>query len=439
MRRRSAGPPFLAVALYMAIVTPVFAQLREPPQPKTPIHHFVVLMEEGRSFDSYFGAYPGADGIPRDACVQLAPLVNECMKPYTTDDPKVEALSASSRRYTGFFTLAYYTDKQVPYLWNVADQYVLFDRYFSSVNSATNAAHSNRMYWVSGIPGSSTRIPTRGYGNLKTIFDRLEARGISWKFYIQDYEPKVTYRSIVRGKPRPRQVVVAPLLNIARFIDDPNLSKHIVDLREYYSDLAQGTLPAVSYIVTNGARGPSAASLTVGQRHLKAVMQELMRSTAWDSSALLWTHDASGDWYDHVAPPLVDGDRLGMRVPAMLISPYALRGKVDSTPLEHSSILRFIEYNWGLEPLARRDANANNILNSFSFNQPPRPAEFLPMMRATQDTAKPPEPVRFWIFVLYGGGLMVAILISFTLLWAMISFSARKPAGLETATATTEK
>jgi phospholipase C len=433
MTGRCAGVTGLILALCLSAVgataaLPAAAQTREPPEPKTPIRHFVVLMEEKRSFDSYFGTYPGADGVPADACVLLGAAFKECTRPYSAGDLGVQKLDGPARRYSGYISLAHYTDNHVPYFWNVADRFVLFDRYFSSVNSHQNAVNRNQMHWVSGMTVKTTRIPPRGYGNLRTIFDRLEARGIPWKFYVEDYDRNVTYRSRVPNQALPRQIVKVPLLNFARFIDDPELSKHIVDLSEYYEDLQKGTLPAVAYIVANGASEPTPKSLTVGQRHLKVIMQELMRSSAWNASALLWTHDQSGGWYDHVVPPKADDFGLGLRVPAMLISPYAWPGKVDSTVLEHNSILKFIDYNWGLNPLTQRDANANNFLSAFDFSSPPRPAEFLPFERVTSlDSAKRREPVRSWIFILYGGALLMAVILFATLLWVMLVDKAHKP------------
>jgi phospholipase C len=407
----------ICLSLIPSFTTPAIAQTQV--RTKTPIQHFVVLMEEGRSFDSFFGTYPGAEGVPAEACVPVSPALNECTKPYIPDDRTVRKLDKAARRHSGFFTLAHYTDKHVPYYWNMADQFVLFDHYFSSANASVNTPIRNKLYAMAAAPGRATKLSPQGYGNLRMIFDRLEARGISWKFYVQDYNPNITYHDIVRGQALPKQVVKVPLLNYERFVNDPKLMRHIVDLSEYYKDLAQGTLPAVSYIVANGASEPTPKGLTEGQLHLKVISQELMRSSAWNRSALLWTHDQPGGWYDHMVPPRVDDLGLGLRVPAMLISPYALRGKVDSTVLEHSSILKFIEHNWGLRPLTQRDANANNLLSAFNFDQPPRSAEFLPMTR-TKAAAARREPVRMWIYLFYGAALAIAVALFGRVLWVML-------------------
>ena len=375
--------------------------------PRTPIKHFVVLLEEGRSFDSLFGTYPGAEGVPANACVALTTI--RCARPYPLEAATLKNLPDEDKRASGFFTLAYYTEKNTQYLWNVADQYVLFDHYFSASPINPNAANWNRMFLIAGSNGTLKRLPTQGYANVTTIFDRLEAAGVSWKFYVEGYQRDQNFHAIAEGKPAPGQVVRVPLLSIPRFVDDPALSAHIVDMSEYFSDLNNGTLPSVAYIVPKGAGEPTDKSLMLNQRHLKAVMQELMRSRYWPESALLWTHDQPDGWYDHVAPPQLGGDLAGGRVPAMLISPYAAKGKIDGTVFDHNSVLRFIESNWSLEPLSGRTAEANDLLGALNFEQTPRPAVFMPMARSAVVVKK--EPVRAWIYRLYGAGLAMAALV----------------------------
>ena len=152
------------------------------------------------------------------------------------------------------------------YYWNVADQYVLFDRFFSSSSSGSVR---NAMYWASGTPGNfqSDSIPEGGFGAIPTIFDRLEARGISWKFYVQNYDRAITFQNRGTGE-RSAQVFWVPLLGYARFIDNPRLSRHIVDLEQYYRDLQQGTLPAVAYMVApaGGASEQAPGTVKSGQQ-----------------------------------------------------------------------------------------------------------------------------------------------------------------------------
>jgi phospholipase C len=172
-------------------------------------------------------------------------------------------------------------------------------------------------------------------------------------------------------------------------------------------DLQNGTLPAVSYIVPSGASEHPPSSLMSGQRFVKNILQELMRSTAWDSSAFLLAYDDWGGWYDHVNPPQVDQYGYGLRVPAILVSPYAKNHYIDHTALDFTSILKFIEQNWNIAPLASRDSNANNFLDAFNFHQPPRLPDFLPLTRiAATPVKKDPSKI---IYLGYGGALFLAV------------------------------
>ncbi|HEX2994710.1 MAG TPA: alkaline phosphatase family protein, partial [Anaerolineales bacterium] len=304
----------------------------------------------------------------------------------------------------GAMSMAYYDDRDLPYYWNLADEYVLFDKFFTSDHGGSFANH---MYWVAAQQGGS-RVSPDGY-DLVTIFDRLEERGISWKFYVQNYDPNINYRTAgqILGN-RASQVIWVPLLNIPRFLDDPELSSHIVDLNEYYTDLENGTLPAVAYIVPSGASEHPPGSVQSGQKFVKSLIQALMRSGAWESSAFLLVYDDWGGWYDHVPPPQIDEFGYGMRVPALMVGPYVRRGYVDSTQLEFTSILKFIEDNWNLKPLTKRDANANSLASAFDFSQSPREPVLIPFERVVPEHRV--EPRRIVIYLAYGGALVLAIL-----------------------------
>jgi phospholipase C len=404
------------------------------PQPKTPIEHVIVLMQENHSFDNYFGTYPGADGIPPGTCMPVDPfdpLNLECVEPFhmgehdvQPDDPDHSSttfrLQFNWHRMDGFvyalnqknqdgrLAMAYYDDRDLPYYWNLADEYVLFDRFFSS---AAGGSFTNHVYWVAGAPGAEQRdFPPEGLGELPTIFDRLQARGISWKFYVQNYDPHLTYRTRAKATgPKASQAIWVPLLNYARYLDDPELFAHIVDLREYFEDLQNGTLPAVAYLVPSGPSEHPPSSVQSGQRFVRTLINELMRSDAWYSSAFVLTYDDWGGWYDHVPPPQVDTYGYGFRVPALLISPYARRGHIDSTKLDYTSILKFIEENWGLEPLAVRDARASSIVDAFDFSRPPREPRVVPWERADKEPRR--EPRRGVIYAAYGAALVLAALL----------------------------
>ena len=394
----------------------------------TPIKHLLVLMQENHTFDNYFGTYPGADGFAPDTCMPRDPYVSEgdCVRPFhiggapvvdLDHKPETHKAQFHSGGMDGFVSvfaergeladtvMGYYDDRDIPYYWNVADEYVLFDRFFAS---AAGGSVKNHMYWVAGAPGvdsSRESIPPEGWVDVPTIFDRLEEAGVSWKFYVQNYSPQITYRTPEVGD-RGAQIVWVPLLAYGRYLDDPNLFGKIVDLREYFDDLENGTLPSVAYIVPSGASEHPPGSIQAGERFVRTLITALMASDAWDSSAFSWTYDDWGGWYEHVAPPEVDEFGYGFRVPALLVSPYAKRGHVDSTVLDFTSYLKFIQHNWGVAALAERDGNANNLLSAFDFNQPPREAVFLSRERTT---VVPEEPERGVIYGAYGGAVLIGL------------------------------
>ncbi len=224
---------------------------------------------------------------------------------------------------------------------------------------------------------------------------------------MQKYDRTITYRNLGTSGNRASQVIWVPLLNFDRFLDNPDLASHIVNLDQYYIDLKNDDLPAVSFITPSGASEHPPGSLETGQRFVKTLIQELMRSSFWDTSVFMLVYDDWGGWYDHVAPPEVDEYGYGPRVPALLVSPFAKEGFIDSTELDFTSILKFIEYNWGLEALADRDAKANNILTAFDFNQPLRSAQFLPLSREVAPiTIKSPTTK---IYFTYGFGSILAL------------------------------
>jgi phospholipase C len=413
------------------------AQETEDPPTNTPIKHFMFLMQENHSFDNYFGTYPGANGIPPDTCIPIDPFDDpngECVEPFHIGDTEVQlddpdhSLATNNLQYNegkldgfvyalnqrnqdGRLAMGYYDDRDLPYHWNIADEYVLFDNYFSS---AGDGSYINHMYWISGDPGEVGQGENKQdvLAEVVTIFDRLQENNIEWKFYIQNYDPELTYRTLhLYPGNRASQVIWAPVLYMDRFIDDPELNQHIVNLDEYYTDLIDGTLPAVAFIVPSGPSEHPPSSLKSGQRFVKTLIQALMQSQYWDSSVFMWSYDDWGGWYDHVPPPQVDEYGYGFRVPALLVSAYAKQGYIDSTQLDYTSSLKFIEENWDLEPLAERDAAANSISNAFDFSKPPRQAEFIPFEREILETK--PKPRIHIIYITYGSALFLASAIIF--------------------------
>jgi phospholipase C len=401
-----AGAPARATAGDDAQTTPT----------TTPIKHFIYLMQENHSFDNYFGTYPGVDGLPKDACVpvRVEDLHGPCVRPFWVGGGSITDLAHTRAVFREQFrggandgfvqafgddgepryqVMGYYDGRDLPYYWNVADEYVLFDRFFTS---AAAGSARNHVFWVAAAAGyERDTVPPEGFGNLPMIFDRLEEQHISWKFYVQDYNPKLTYRTF----PKAAQVVWVPLLATPRYLDDPRLFGKIAPIEEYYDDLEKGTLPSVVYIAPGTASEHPPGTPAAGQRFVRSLHTALMHSSAWTSSAFLWTWDDWGGWYDHVVPPQVDEYGYGYRAPALLVSPFAKKGYVDSTTLDFTSGLKFIEENWRVAPLTSRDRAATNILGAFDFSAPPREPVLLADDRSARVEAPSPKRV---IYLAYG-------------------------------------
>jgi phospholipase C len=426
---------FTSLMIFLSVVVPVFGATgvyasQSGTTPNTPIEHFIVVMQQNHTFDNYFGTYPGANGLPKNVCVPVSLSNNNasCVAPYKITNEPISDLSHSdvifskqfqngkmngfidalnSLNQNGTLSMGYYDERDLPYYWNLADEFVLFDNYFSSAHTGSI---TNRMFWVSGRAGREfNRIPEGGFGDIPTIFDKLQERGISWKFYIRNYHPELNYRKLGELDFLPPQVQWVPLLSFDRFLDDPELSSRIVDFSEYYKDLENGTLPAVSYVLLLGATEHPISDPSLGEKATRTMLHSLMQSDSWNSSAFFLTYDDWGGWYDHVPPPQVDERGYGFRVPSILVSPYARKGYVDHTLLDHTSILKFIEENWNIPPLAERDSKANNFVSAFDFSASPRPPVLIP---ATREVPEPRiEPRRIVIYAAYGAAMLFAFLI----------------------------
>jgi phospholipase C len=430
----------VAAVILAAIPTvPAAASPAEDAPTTTPIKHVVWMMQDNHSFDNYFGTYPGADGIPSGVCQRLnlnLKSTKGCVQPFHIGDTPIEDLSqgpgVQRRQYNGgrmdgfvaayrrlgldgTSAMGYYDGSDIPFHWNAADQYVLFDRFFASTTVGSREAY---LYWVaSTAPAGQTPLrSSAGYDALPTIFDRLAERQISAKFYVENLDAAATRGD--SGVNRTSQLVKVPLLGMKRFRDGGTLAGQVVDLSQYYLDLRNGTLPAVSYIVTTKSSENPPADPGAGSRTLRKVTSELMKSSAWSTSALMWTYDGWGGWYDHVPPPRVDNRGYGFRVPALLVSPYAKKGVVDHTVLDYTAMLHFIETNWNLKPLSVRDRQSAGLASAFDFAAPPRAGTLLswtwpaPKVRAATDS---PTPV---IYSVYGAAAALAIaIVSLAVYW----------------------
>ena len=416
------------VALTLAVALPATATAGTP---TTPIRHIIVLMQENHTFDNYFGSYPGADGIPAATCLpkSFQDATLGCSPPAHVGGHAVLGLSTDTTtfarqyrdgRMDGFVAayrvgrglgglpnpMGYYDGRDLPVAWKLASQYVLFDHFFSS---ARGGSVWNHLFAISATPGNLTadELPSGGYSRTTTIFDRLQQAGVPWRYYVRDYDPTNTILTPAAGD-RASQLLQVPLLAMPRVLHSPKLASNIVDLQQFYRDAQAGSLPAVAYIAPGGLSEHPPGKLAAGQTLVRSIVNELMRSPEWSSTAFVLTYDSWGGWYDHVRPPTVDGYGYGFRVPTIIVSPYAKRGSIDHDTLDFTSILRFIEDNWGLAPLASRDAQAHSIASAFDFSAAPRGAEFVAVSRGVQAPASVHTRAVFWF---YGGAFLLACML----------------------------
>lgn len=372
----------LVVVLFLSAVAVdllFFAPAAPSPPPlvpgTTPIERVIVLMKENHAFDNYFGTFPGADGIPSN--VTLPDGAAGTTSPHWIDgtstpdlphdrqamiesyDNGRNDLFASVAEATGAglgnVSVGYYDARQLGAYWSLAGNFTLADRYFASMLGPTIP---NRFYSVAGQAGglTSDAVPAGGI-EMTTIFDQLQARGISWRYYGD--------RSLV-SKPIP--------LYIPHIASDPSLASNVVPLDQLMTDIASGNLPSVTYIDPKG-EFPSQldrsehppGDVTVGEAWTTSVVDAVMASPMWPTTAILLTWDESGGFYDHVPPPQVDAWGYGFRVPMIVVSPFAKRHFIDSEVMDHTSVLKLIATNWSLPPLTPREANASDMLSAFSF------------------------------------------------------------------------
>jgi phospholipase C len=330
----------------------------------------VIVLQENHTFDNYFGTYPGADGSAgRTICLPNPPgSTTPCTAPFHSPTVTPADLShnwASAHAdfdggaMDGFVrsegspgTMAYFERADIAPYWNAADRYAVCDRYFTSVMSESAPNH---LYLVAGDAGGlqDDRVPATI--NLPCVFERLDGKGVSWKVYgfTKWYESFQYIRS------------------------HPALAANFGTGSAFASDLAAGKLPDVSWII--GAPGGSEhppSSVSAGAASVAgSIVNPLGRSPYWPNLAIFVTWDDYGGFYDHVAPPQVDPNGLGFRVPCLVISPYARAGFIDHTQYDHTSILRFLEDRFALGTLSTRDAAASPLIGPFDLSSPPRAFE----------------------------------------------------------------
>jgi phospholipase C len=256
-------------------------------------------------------------------------------------------------------TMGFYDGSDLPNYWTLAQHFTLADRFFSSYLGPSLPNHLYLFAAQSGGETANRSRPPRGGWTFPALTDRLDAAGISWKCYDGS------------SPPRPFSAM-DPLAGFRNVGQNEAALSRIVPNTELFLDLRDGNLPSVSWVLPNAEESEHPMTdVRVGMWYVTAVANALMKSPCWRNSVLVVTWDEYGGFFDHVAPPRVDGDGYGIRVPALIVSPYARQGHVDHTVYDFASILRLIENRFGLEPLADRDRNASDLGAALDLSQQP--------------------------------------------------------------------
>ncbi len=419
------------------------------------IAHVVVIMQENRSFDTYFGTYPGADGIPMangtpTVCVP-DPATGGCDRPFhdtsdqTAGGPHGQAnatADVSGGSMGGFVAQAeqarkgclnafnpgcagsgtpdvmgYVTSAEIPNYWAYARNFVLQDHMFEPDASWSLPAH---LFTVSGWsakcsdptnpqscssdvnqPGLPTATDPTPYAWTDLTY-LLHKQGVSWGYYLdQGYQPDCA-DDAVSCAPAPQKVSVPGIWNpLPGFTDvqADGQAGNVQDISHFTAAAKAGTLPAVSWVVPNGQDSEHPPALiSVGQSYVTNLVNTVMAGPDWSSTAIFLTWDDWGGFYDHVVPPTVDVNGYGLRVPGLVISPYARPGYIDHQALSFDAYLKFIEDDFlggqRLDPATdgrpdpRPDVRENapqlgDLTADFDFTQAPRPPVILPVHPAT--------------------------------------------------------
>jgi phospholipase C len=369
-----------------------------------PVDHIVVLMQENRSADTYLGqlnafgqpGYPAepTTGNPDPLNPTGPPIVpfhkttycetsdlnhswngthqewnNGAMDGFTAANDSSSA-NADPADPSGARTMGYYDQTDLPFYYGLYNTFATNDQYFSSVLSQT---FPNRLYLYAGTSFGHIRNDVTN-STQKSVFELLDAGFASWKIYADQYP--LAYGSI-----------------FFKYVKD-RAAQHVFPMSQYYADAAAGTLPNVSFVDPKLLDSPRVetdehprSNVQVGQKFVADVINGLMASPNWSTSAMFLTYDEHGGFYDHVAPPAAPKpdnippnhqagdtagafDRYGIRVPVAVVSPFAKQHYVSHVIDDHTSILRFIELRFGLPALTNRDVNADPMLDMFDFSTP---------------------------------------------------------------------
>ena len=410
----------MVMALLFSACTTAASTTEDPPTPsegeaggggpadaaptRFPIKHVVFLIKENRTFDHMFGRFPGGNGVtvgmdhgvPRPLIRGIDRLPGDLPHCYTCAIAAWNdgAMDDFEQGLHGEWAYSQLRRDQLPNYWRWAREYVLFDRFFAS---AHGPSFPNHLYTIAAQSGGAVDNPLRiGFSSksfgcdspdqelvqvvdsegdvefippcfdLLTEGDLLNRAGIPWAYYAAEEDQ--------------RGYIWSAYSSIRRYREHPERwQRHMFPVDRVVQDIEAGRLPAVTWITPRFELSEHPEySFCHGENWSTQVINAIMESPMWKDTAIFLTWDDYGGFYDHVPPPQVDGFGFGIRVPMIVLSPYAREGAISRELGEFSSVLRFIEDNWGLTQLTRRDREATPMLSAFDFSQPPRTPVPLP-------------------------------------------------------------
>ncbi|MDQ1479999.1 MAG: hypothetical protein QOI44_860 [Actinomycetota bacterium] len=442
------------------------------------IKHVIVVMMENRSFDSYFGTYPGAAGIPMQNGVPTVcnpnPSTGTCDKPYVDHNDVMQGgphgdgsskADVNGGKMDGFVRTAvnakancvvyatpdcadgpinatdvmgYHVASDIPNYWSYAKNYVLQDHMFESVASWSEPAHLSMVSGWSAecathdpkscvndihTPGPSpnnqdpTKVQPEAGAPIYAWTDLtylLFKNNVSWGYYVTPgTQPDCTDDDAISCIPVPQSPRTLGIWNPLPYFDTVRANGQVGNVQSvsnFYSAAKAGTLPAVSWVVPSGDNSEHPPSTTTdGQSYVTSLVNAVMRGPNWSSTAIFVTWDDWGGFYDHLAPPSVDVNGYGIRVPGLLISPYAKKGVVDHQTLSFDAYMKFIEDIFlgsrridpatdgrpDPRPSVRENAAIlGDLAQEFDFLQTPRPPVLLTVHPSTTLVNRPPfQPV----------------------------------------------
>lgn len=371
------------------------------PQPyRYPIRHVVIIIKENRSFDNLFGQFPGAMGattglLSTGKRVPLGHMPDHFLfdlghdadaARLAVDRGKMDRFDLLTGAIQGGqdLALSQYHQADIPSYWSYASRYTLADNFFSTilgpsfpnhlvtVASQSGGVINNPIDILHGAWGCDSgpqarveRVDAKGNHHFvapcfdfRTLADELTARGLSWAYYAPTIDQPGYNWSALDAI---RHIRYSPLWH-----------QDVRPEETFFRDIAQGHLPAVSWLTPDGLHSEHPPySMCLGENWTVQRLDALMHSRYWRDTAVILTWDDFGGTYDHVPPPRKNPIMFGPRVPAIIISPYARPHFIDHQTYDFNSILRFVESWLRLSPLSQYDASSTSLAGAFDFKQKP--------------------------------------------------------------------